>query len=118
MRIKEWFLFKNFNQSERYAISVSDIEIEKETEKAYFLKCISDYGVIKTWVPKSCTMSDEEYFEEYKKQQEKFEKELEKYEKLIDWAKKQGLEVRKRMKKSTAIDKIINAGLEVPAELI
>ena len=44
MRIKEWFLYNNFNQSERYAISISYISIKKETEKAYLLYFENDFG--------------------------------------------------------------------------
>lgn len=42
---------------------------------------------------------------------------LDKYEKLIQWAKDNGLSVRKMMKKSTVIEKINQAGLSIPVEL-
>lgn len=51
--IAAWFLNKNFTANQRYAISVSDIAAVKETAKAYFIEAVSDFGTIKTWVPKS-----------------------------------------------------------------
>lgn len=53
MIIKEWFLRKNYNSNERYAMSTTDPVIERETEKAYLLKFSTDYGMIKGWFPKS-----------------------------------------------------------------
>ena len=114
MRIKEWLLIKNLNDNERYAISVSDITIEKETEKAYLLKFESDFGIVFKWTPKSCIMTEEEE----KEIETKIENGFNKYEKLIDWAKEKGLKVRNRMKKPTVISIIKKSGFEVPAELI
>ena len=67
MIIKEWFLYSNFNQSERYAISISDISIKKETEKAYLLYFENDFGTLKRWIPKSCIMSKEDIKKEKEK---------------------------------------------------
>ena len=114
MIIKEWFLYSNFNQSERYAISISDISIKKETEKAYLLYFENDFGTLKRWIPKSCIMSKEDI----KKEQEKKENAKIKYENLVKWAKENGLRVRNKMKKVTILDKAFCAGLQVPAELI
>ena len=112
--IKDWFLEKNFSEHERYAISVSDIEILKETEKAYLLKFISEFGKVEKWIPKACIKTNEEI----KAEREQAENNLNKYEKLVEWAKQNGLKVRNRMKKTTIITIIKNAGLEVPSELI
>lgn len=54
LKIKDWFLNKNFTSNESYAISVSELSIERETEKAYYLKALSDFGTLKFWCPKSC----------------------------------------------------------------
>lgn len=48
----------------------------------------------------------------------KMEEAKNKYEQLVLWAKNQGLNVRKRMKKTTILSTIKAAGLIVPAELI
>lgn len=114
MRIKEWFLIKNFNDNERYAMSVSDITIERETEKAYLLKFESDFGTVTKWIPKSCIVTEEEE----KEIESKIEDGFNKYEKLIAWAKGNGIKVRNRMKKSTVVSIIKKSGFEIPAELI
>jgi hypothetical protein len=115
MRIKEWFLVKNYSQNERYAISVAHATIEKESEKAIFVKFESEFGNIKSWIPKSCIMTDEEIKAEIEVKKEI----INKYESLIQWSKDNGVKgVRKMMKKSTLLKKIKDAGLEVPAELL
>lgn len=59
LQVKEWFLNKNF-EGQSYAMSVADrIEVLKETEKAYQLKFVTEYGNIVSWVPKSCTFEAE-----------------------------------------------------------
>ena len=52
--IKKWFLEKNFSSSERYAIETGELQRIKETEKAIQFKCLSKYGDIVFWCPKSC----------------------------------------------------------------
>lgn len=55
VRVKSWFMNKNFTQNERYAISCSDDPtVTRETEKAVLLKWVSKFGTITRWVPKSC----------------------------------------------------------------
>ena len=58
MTIKSWFLNKNFNQQQRYIIETAqmggELEIVKETEKAYFFKIESEFGAFTFWCPKSC----------------------------------------------------------------
>lgn len=51
--IADWFIKKKFDQNERYAISLADMTAVKETEKAYFIKAVSDFGTISFWCPKS-----------------------------------------------------------------
>lgn len=54
IKIKEWFKNREFTSNERIAISTADgCEIEKETEKAFFVKWNTEYGTIKKWMPKS-----------------------------------------------------------------
>jgi len=114
MIIKEWFLYEKFTDGERYAISISDEPIIlKETEKAVYVKFVSDWGTIKTWIPKSCIYSEEELAEIRKR----FEANMDKYEKLVEWAKNQGLKVKRRMKKTTVLRIIADANLEIPTEL-
>ncbi len=54
MTIKSWFLNKEFSVNERIAITGVEPTIEKETEKAVFLKWNTEYGILKKWIPKSC----------------------------------------------------------------
>ncbi len=53
MKIDNWFLKKNYSQGERYAISLTDPIIKKETAKAYFLVFETEFGTIKGWFPKT-----------------------------------------------------------------
>lgn len=54
MQIKDWFIIQNFNQQQAQAIrNGHDLEIIKETAKAYYLLINTDFGSIKSWVPKS-----------------------------------------------------------------
>lgn len=48
----------------------------------------------------------------------KKEEAFNKYEKLVAWAKEQGLKVRNKMKKSTILSAIREAGLVAPVELV
>ena len=56
--VKEWFINKNFNQNERYGISVADRSyIERETWKAVLVRWETEFGNITSWVPKSCLLT-------------------------------------------------------------
>lgn len=115
MKIKEWFVEKNFTQNERYVIQCGEVSIEKETEKAYFLKWNSDYGFIKRWVPKSCIYTQEEYVEIIEKETKRIVRGLDYNTKLVEFAKENNIKgVRVGLKTKTLIEKIKNAGLEVP----
>lgn len=106
--IKSWFLNKNFDSNERYAISVSELGIAKETEKAVFIKATSDYGVIKFWCPKSCLTTHEE-------EAKVIENKINRYETLINWCKANNVKgVRFKMRVETIKAKIEAAGLEMP----
>ncbi|MCM1221738.1 MAG: hypothetical protein NC548_45430, partial [Lachnospiraceae bacterium] len=62
--IKDWFLNKNFTQNEAYIIRLAqaggELYMIRETEKALQLRAESDFGNLVFWVPKSCTVSEEE----------------------------------------------------------
>lgn len=116
MKIKAWFINKNFTQNERMVIETAqacdEITIERETEKALFLRAESDWGTLKFWCPKSCLMSEEEIAAESQKKNAG----LNYNESLVKFAKENGVKgVRTGMKTATLIQKITEAGLEVPA---
>ena len=122
LRVKQWFIDKNFTPEERYAESVSDKEIVRETEKAVLIRFVSDFGAFTKWIPKSCLMTEEDYRIEREKEEKRiarFEEGKRKYNELIKFAKNNGVKyVRVGLRKETIINKIKEAGLEVPAELI
>lgn len=57
--VAKWFLNKNYSQNERYAIDTARYAvIEKETEKAVYVRFETENGSIKGWFPKSvCTIA-------------------------------------------------------------
>jgi len=57
--IKAWFIKKNFDADQAYAINCNDwIEVVSETEKAFKLVVHNaDFGNISTWAPKSCCVA-------------------------------------------------------------
>lgn len=111
MKIKTWFLSKNFTSNERMIIEMAifsdDVEILKETEKAVFVQFTSDYGAIKTWMPKSCMLNDDEPCATTG---------LDYNIMLVNFAKSNGIKgIRTGLKTETLINKIRRAGLQVPA---
>lgn len=55
IRVKSWFMQKNFTQNERYAIDCArSSSVQKETEKAVLVKWSTKFGSIDRWIPKSC----------------------------------------------------------------
>lgn len=120
--IKSWFLIKNFTPDEKYVIEVSDREILRETEKAVNIKFTSKYGNLFSWIPKSVFMTKEDERKEEERMNKriaKFEEGKRRYEELVKFAKENGVKyVRIGLRKETIINKIKEAGLEVPAELI
>lgn len=118
MMIKEWFFDKNFDANERYIVRCADhdFSVERETEKALLCVWVSRYGTLKKWVPKSCMMTREEYDAEMAKNEERIDKAIEDYKNLVQWAKDNGVKgVRNKMKKSTILRKIEEAGLTYSA---
>lgn len=54
IKVKDWFLEKNYSQNEAYAIRLCDnCNIERETEKAALIRFETEWGLIKGWFPKS-----------------------------------------------------------------
>lgn len=155
LSVKSWFINKNFTENQKSALATAyDYKIERETEKAYFLNAETDYGCIKFWCPKSCTVEIneaeekrpiEEVMAEFSLTKEDMENfalfgkvsdyasgritkaELEeaiakkneglKYnERLVEFCKMAGIKItNRRYTTATLIEKIQNAGLEVPA---
>ena len=110
--VKEWFINKNFNQNERYGISVADRSyIERETEKAVLVRWETEFGNITSWIPKSCLLTEEEMEKEQKERLERFVKGAEMHEELVNFAKENGLKVRKNSKTINIIHMIKNANL-------
>lgn len=56
IEIKDWFLKKNFSNSEATQITSSKKKIIRETDKAVLVKA----GKKELWVPKSCLVTEEE----------------------------------------------------------
>lgn len=122
LKVKQWFIDKNFTQDERYVASVSDLSIIRETEKAVLIQFYSDFGKFNKWVPKSCLMTEEDFREEkarFDKWVDAFDEGKRRYEELVKFAKENKIKgVRIGLRKQTIINKIKDAGLEAPAELI
>ena len=116
MQVKNWFINEKFNQQEAYVISVSELTVIDETEKAVKIYADSDYGHLKFWCPKSCIITDEEIAKQEEELDKKFKKGLEYNKSLVTFAKNNGIKgVREGLRTVTLIEKIKAAGLEVPA---
>ena len=127
--VESWFITKNFNQQQQYAISRAErIEVIGETEKAVKIAWTTKYGTIKSWVPKSvCGLAEKS--EAAKKVEEQIEaREIEarkrliagceRYERVLAFAKEHKVKgARKGLRLQTLLSKIAEAGLtyEEPA---
>lgn len=127
--VENWFIAKNFNQQQQYAISRADrIEVIGETEKAVKVAWFTKYGTITSWVPKSvCGLAEKS--EAAKKVEEQIEaREIEarkrllagceRYERVLAFAKEHKVKgARKGLRLQTLLSKIAEAGLtyEEPA---
>lgn len=120
-RLADWFV-RQLSDAQRYvlgsALIAEDYFVERKTEKAAKVRFFDrDIGSFSTWVPLSAINPEPTQWEieKAKKEEERFNK----YLALVKWAKENGVKgVREKMKKSTVISKIKEAGLEVPKELI
>lgn len=119
--IKDWFADKMLAEKfQSGAYLIDTLGVEAETEKAYKLRievgyCSSIEFQASVWVPKSCTMTEDEKIEEELAQVERFEAGCRAYEKILAFAKENGLKVRKGMRKATLLAKIADAGLAFEA---
>lgn len=127
--VESWFIAKNFNQQQQYAISRAErVEVIGETEKAVKVAWFTKYGTITTWVPKSvCGLAEKS--EAAKKVEEQIEaREIEarkrliagceRYERVLAFAKEHKVKgARKGLRLQTLLSKIAEAGLtyEEPA---
>lgn len=127
--VESWFIAKNFNQQQQYAISRAErIEVIGETEKAVKVAWFTKYGTITSWVPKSvCGLAEKS--EAAKKIEEQIEaREIEarkrllagceRYERVLAFAKEHKVKgARKGLRLQTLLSKIAEAGLtyEEPA---
>lgn len=116
MRVKKWFRDKNFSEQESFIIGVADLEILKETEKAYYFEAVSDYGSCRFWCPKSCTQTEEEYEAEQNEQYARILQGEKYHNLLVKFAKDNGIKgIRKTFRTETLKRKIEEAGIEVPS---
>lgn len=108
LKIKDWFLNKNFSEQEAYHIKCAMLEILEETEKAVKIKAVSDYGKTTFWVPKSVLTTLDDELDDCNSR-------IKKYDNLISWCKSRGIKgVRKGLKYQTIVAKIKAAELDVP----
>ena len=105
MRIKDWFLYKNFNQNERYYIELAmcgnELLVIGETEKAYKFAAHTDLGTFTFWTAEEIEAEREKATAAAKAQEDRFAK----YEQLKQFAKSKGVKLTGRMKKSTLLSK-------------
>ncbi len=106
--IKPWFVNKNFSNEQAYVINNdADFKIFCESEKAFKLKVMSDYGSFISWFPKSVCLDRAQYEAEMNEAANRFEKGLKRNLELLEEAKKLGVKgVRKGMRTATLEKKI------------
>ena len=115
--LKPWMVEKfygNLSEQKRYILQVADNpdgKVVRETEKAVYIEFVCDFGKMGYWFPKSAFMTDEEKVNTVKQTAENKQEHAERYQSLIKFAKEHGLAVRNRMKVSTILAKIHEAGL-------
>ncbi len=123
LQVKNWILEKNLTNEEYSAVSMgAEFTIERETEKAYYLCAHTDFGHIYFWAPKSQCYEVEEMdpFDQASLDNEfnrRWEAGLAYNQLLKDFANAHGIKGigKRRLRTETLIEKIKNAGLEVPA---
>lgn len=124
LEVKSWFISKMENDYERRALSSgATYTVIAETEKAYKLNATTKFGTIVFWCPKSVTIEESWEEQEARKEAEaiQWEKEMNEglaYNQMLkEFALNNGVKgIRKsNMRTATIIEKIKEAGLEVPA---
>lgn len=112
MVVKSWFLKKNLGSEKAYSCKIGDLSIEKETEKAVFIKCSSEFGEFAFWCPKSCVELNKTYDDLYEEQAVAYENGKQRWQKAYDFAIQNGLKIRNNLKLNTILAKIKEAGLD------
>lgn len=125
--MKAWFYEKN-GYGEYGPYCEHACFVRKETEKAYQVEVIVKNFSFTCWIPKSCTLAtlaemvDDAIANEQRKaewearRQERFEAACKAYADLIAYAKANGVRgVREGLRRETIEQKILNAGLPLPA---
>ena len=119
--LKYWFFSKNFSgeYAEHFGLII------KQTEKAFQIVLTRGGGEsdIKTWVPKSCTCTEDEFkaeiasAAEYEAQkQQRWVDACKAYKELVEYAQMMGVKgVREGLKKETILRKMEMAGVPLPA---
>ncbi len=125
--MKEWFWSKNeYGSYGPYCEHTCFVL--KETEKAYKALVFCKNSSFSCWVPKSCTLAtfaemceEAEDAEQRKaeweaKREARWQEACKKYNELIAYAKAHGVRgVREGLRRETIEQKIINAGIALPA---
>ena len=126
--VESWFIAKNFNQQQQYAISRAErVEVIGENEKAVKVAWFTKYGTITSWVSKSvCGLAEESEAAKKVEEQiearakaarERLEAAEKHYEAVLAFAKENKVKgVRRGLKLRTLYAKIAEAGLEFPEE--
>lgn len=120
--IKTWFTGKITVETYIFLHLDGMHPVVRETEKAYLLEvegCTVDGERDVTrnvWVPKSCSLTKEEYRAEQERADKAFEDGRKYNERLVSFCKENGVKgARIGLRTQTLIRKIEEAGLEVPA---
>ena len=125
--MKAWFYNKNYEES--YGpYAEHECFVVQETDKAYKVVVLTKGHSFNCWVPKSCTVAtaeektaEAEQAEQRKaewetKRQERWEAACKAYNDLIAYAKAHGVSgVREGLRRETIEQKILNAGIALPA---
>ncbi|GHV37334.1 hypothetical protein FACS18949_17560 [Clostridia bacterium] len=106
--IKTWFLVKEFNENERYAISVCDSEtIVRETEKAILVKWVTEFGTITRWIPRSALMIEADFAAADARR----EVALKNHAELVSFAKANGIKARVNSKTGAILKALADVGI-------
>lgn len=109
MQLKKWFenrMIESIGLQKYQAMKQGyELEISKETEKAYNFLVKTDFGQFYIWAPKSAV----ETFEERAASNRAA---IDRYNYLLNLAKENGLKVRVGLKLSTIKEKLIEAGVQ------
>lgn len=116
--VQKWFMSKIKSENRCFNFFSRTGDIMKETEKAVLISFeVSSIdgewdGVKHIWVPKKCTMTEDEYRAELEAAEKRFEDGCKAYDQLIAFAKANGVKgIRSGMRKATIEQKMREAGV-------